>query len=386
MNAGTDPGKMPKPMSRKVVQLLPSLESGGVERGVVELSRHLVSLGHKSVVISAGGRLVGTITRDGGRHVTLPVGRKRLSGIPLIWKLRAWFRKEKPDIIHVRSRLPAWFAYLAWKGLPKKDRPAFVSTFHGYYSPGGYSGIMTRGERVIAVSASVGDYLLKTWPKTDPKILRVIPRGVDPAECPRGFQPADAWRQRWLREFQGRDGPGSFLLCLPGRITRLKGHDDFFRIVARLRAAGVPARGLVAGDTQAGKESYGNELKTLAKTLGVEDHISFLGHRSDVREVMAVSHAVLSLTTQPESFGRAVLEALTLGTPVVAYDQGGVAEQLAELLPEGAVKPGDWQAAADRLLLWHTQGRPEPKPNHRFLLSRMLSQTLDVYRELREGF
>lgn len=371
---------------RKVVQLLPTLESGGVERGVIELNRHLVSLGHESVVISGGGRLVAQLEAEGGRHITLAVGKKRLTSLPLLWTLRHWFRAERPDIIHVRSRLPAWLAWMAWKGLPAHDRPAFISTFHGYYSPGPYSGIMAKGERVIAVSASVGDYLRQTWPKTDPTGVRVIPRGVDPAECPRGFRPDPAWTERWLPELQGADGPRAFLLCLPGRITRLKGHADLFRIVASLRSQGIPARALVAGDTQKGKESFGNELKQLAGTLGVSDHVSFLGHRPDVREVIASSHAVLSLTTQPESFGRAVLEALTLGVPVVAYRQGGVAEQLAELLPDGGVPPGDWHAAAETLARWHRQGRPVPKENHTFLLSRMLEETVTVYRELREGF
>ena len=100
---------------RKVVQLLPSLESGGVERGVLELNRHLVSLGHESVVISGGGRLVSQLEADGGRHVTLAVGKKRLSSLPLLWTLRQWFRDERPDIVNVRSRLPAWLAWMAWR-------------------------------------------------------------------------------------------------------------------------------------------------------------------------------------------------------------------------------------------------------------------------------
>ncbi len=363
----------------KIIQILPELNSGGVERGTLEVAARLVADGHESIVISNGGRLVEDLEKAGSRHITMPVHRKALASLTQIPKLRALFAREKPDLIHLRSRLPAWLAWLAWKSLPRRSRPRLVTTVHGFYSVNAYSAVMTRGEEVIAVSESVRDYIIKNYPKVDPAKITVIHRGVDETLYPVGFRPPADWLSAWNAahpELEGR-----IPLLMPGRLTRWKGQEDFIRLLARLIEAGHPVHGLIAGEPHPKKLAFLDELKALATSLGVGDHLSFLGHRSDLREIMAVSALVYSLSLDPEAFGRVSLEALALGKPVVAYQHGGVAEQLQVIQPEGLVPLGDVDAAVATTLKLLDAGRT-PVSIEPFTLRRMLDATLAVYTRL----
>lgn len=363
----------------KVIQILPELNGGGVERGTLEVAAHLVARGDESLVISNGGRMVAELENAGSRHIRMPVHRKALASLSEIPRLRRLFLSEKPDIIHLRSRLPAWLAWLAWKSLPRKSRPRLVTTVHGFYSVNGYSAVMTRGEAVIAVSESVRDYILKNYPKTDAAKIRVIHRGVEEAAYPAGFTPSAEWLATWRAANPELDG--RIPLLMPGRLTRWKGQDDFIRLIARLIEAGVPVHGLIVGEPHPKKLAFLDELKELAATLGVTAHVSFLGHRTDLREIMAVSEIVYSLSHDPEAFGRVSLEALALGKPVIAYDHGGVAEQLRVIFPLGLVNPGDLDCAID-LTREILKVRPKPRSAEAFALERMLNSTLDVYQTL----
>jgi glycosyltransferase involved in cell wall biosynthesis len=251
---------------------------------------------------------------------------------------------------------------------------------HGFYSVSRYSAVMTRGERVIAVSESVRRYVLENYPATPPGLIRVIPRGIDPSRYHQSGQPDAAWLRQWHAAHP--ELRGKCLLLLPGRITRLKGHEDFFRLISALNQQGIPAHGLIAGDTHPRKRSYLSELHGLVGQLGLGEQVTFLGQRSDLREVMAVSDIVCALSQQPEAFGRTVLEALAIGKPVAGYDCGGVGELLAGLFPHGRVPPGDHprlvQAVASIL-----RERPSPGPvEHPYTLDAMCSATLAVYQEL----
>jgi glycosyltransferase involved in cell wall biosynthesis len=364
----------------KILQILPELNAGGVERGTVEIARALVLAGHESVVVSNGGRLVAQLEADGTRHLTLPVHRKRIGSLLQISKLRRIFEQEKPDIVHARSRVPAWLAWLALRGMDVKNRPHFVTTVHGFYSVNVYSAVMTKGERVIAVSESIRGYILKNYPAVPPEKIRVIHRGVDPLEFARGWQPDASWLAAWTAEHPALTGKR--VLLLPGRITRWKGQTDFIELIAQLNARGQPVHGLIAGDTHPKKKAFLSELQALAADKGVSADITFLGHRSDVREVMAVSDMVFSLSTDPEAFGRVSLEAMALGKPVVAYDHGGVAEQLKLLFPGGTVKPGDQaELVTATLRLLEAQERPAAV-NAPLTLSAMCEATLAVYAEV----
>ena len=364
----------------KILQILPELNSGGVERGTLEIAAHLARGGHEALVVSNGGRQVAALEKSGARHIAMPVHKKRLGTLLQVRPLRRLFEAERPDIVHIRSRVPGWVAWLALRKMDSAARPRLVSTVHGFYSVNAYSGVMTRGERVIAVSECIRDYITANFPRTPAAAIRVIPRGVEPGRYPRGFTPDTAWLETWRREQAGL--AGKIVLLLPGRITRLKGHEDFFALVAALKVGGLPAHGLVVGDTHPKKRAYLGELQAKVAALGLAGDISFLGHRGDLREIMAMSDVVLSLSQQPESFGRTVVEALSLGRRFVGYDHGGVGEQLRTVFPAGCVKLGDAAGllATTRRVLTE---RPEPGAiPEAYTLEAMCRGTEAVYREL----
>lgn len=367
----------------KILQILPELNSGGVERGTVEIARYLVAHGHEALVVSQGGRQVEVLEEAGGRHISLPVHRKSFVTLMQVGRLRRLFLEERPDVVHLRSRVPGWIAWLAWRGMPVANRPRLVSTVHGFYSVNFYSAVMTRGERVIAVSSSVRDYILKNYPAVPEGRIRVIHRGVAPDEFPRGYRPSTEWLEQWRREQPNLNG--KMTLLLPGRITRWKGQEDLLALIAALRARGLAVHGLIAGETHPKKREFADELKQIAHRLGVAEHVTFLGHRPDVREVMAVSDLVLSLSRDPEAFGRVSLEAAALGRPVAAYDHGGVGEQLRTLFPQGLVPVGDSGRLAVVCARLLAEGGTPGEIREPFTLEAMGRSTLEVYRELLES-
>lgn len=363
----------------KIIQVLPELNSGGVERGTLEVADFLVKRGHEAVVVSNGGRQVKELEALGARHIAMPVHKKSLSSLFQVKSFRRLLEVEKPDILHIRSRVPGWIAYLAWRKMDPGIRPRLVSTVHGFYSVNNYSAVMTKGERVIGVSESIKDYILKNYPGVPERKISVIHRGVSPEDYPVGFCPAEEWMEKWRADFPQLEGKK--VLLLPGRVTRWKGQEDFIRLVATLKARGVEVQGLVLGETHAKKQDFETELRALSEGLGVAEQVHFLGHRKDVREVMAVSDLVLSLSHDPEAFGRVSLEAMALGKPVVGYDHGGVGEQLGEIFPEGLVKPGDEAAVAEKTMQILKRGGC-PGLIGRFTLRNMLESTLSLYEEL----
>jgi glycosyltransferase involved in cell wall biosynthesis len=361
-----------------VVQLVPALVSGGAERSAMEIGRALVAAGHTSIVISAGGRLVERLRAEGSEHIEMPIGRKSLKTLALVPRLRSALADVKADIVHARSRLPAWLGWRAVRGLAA-PRPHFITTVHGLNSPGWYSGIMARGERVICVSNLVRDHVLRHYRDTDPARLVLIPRGVDAAEFPYGYQPDDEWRARFFAEYPQLDGAP--LLTLPARGTRLKGHADAIELLANLHARGVDGRLLLLGAREAGREAYIAELEALAVQRGVADKIVITAPRADVRDVMAISTLILQLSTQPESFGRTVVEALSLCRPVLGYAHGGVGELLTDLYPAGRVPPGDRARLAERAAEL-MRAAPAIQSLTRYRLADMQAATLALYAQV----
>ena len=292
---------------------------------------------------------------------------------------RIFLVEQQVDIVHARSRVPAWIVYLAWRGMDPATRPRFVTTVHGPYSVSPYSAVMTRGERVIVISGMIRDYVLTHYPKTDPARLRLIYRGVDPAAFPYRYRPSQAWLDDWYARHP--ETQGKRLLTLPARITRWKGQADFIELLASIKDAVPDAHGLIVGETKDRKDRFLAELRSKAEALGIADRISFTGHRSDLREVMAISRIVFSLSREPEAFGRTTVEALSLGIPVIGYNHGGVREQLQAILPAGGIPVGHVRDAAMLAMNW-LEAPPEVPAEQAFTLERMLSQTLDVYDEL----
>lgn len=363
-----------------VVQLIPALHSGGAERSVLEVARALVQAGHRSVVVSAGGRLVQRLEAEGSEHVTLDLGRKSLGTLGRLGALRRLLRELQPDIVHARSRLPAWLGWWAMQGM--HPRPHFVTTVHGLNSPGRYSSIMLRGEKVIAVSQTVRDYVLSHYRWLEPGRVRVIPRGIDPAAFPYGHRPDDAWTKAFFAEYPALTGAP--LLTLPGRGTRLKGHQAAIELLADLKRRGIEARLLLLGVIEPGREAYAEELRELIRIRGVTSQVVLTPQRDDVRDVYAVSALILQLSNKPESFGRTVIEALSLCRPVLGYAHGGVGELLAELYPAGRVPPNDRERLVERAaeLL---RVAPPISPLQRYRLIDMQQAALALYEEIAGG-
>lgn len=361
-----------------VVQLLPALESGGVERSTLEIAEALVAAGHRALVVSAGGRLVPALEAGGATHVTLDIGRKSPATLRHVATLRRLFARERVDIVHARSRVPAWLARFALRG--RAGSPGFVTTVHGLNSPSRYSAVMASGDRVVCVSETVRAHVLRHYPKVDPSRLRVIPRGVDPAAFPRAPWPGVAARAlaAAMHPQLGGEGP---LLLLPARGTRLKGHADAIALLAALRAQGLDARLWLAGAREATRQHYVAELESLAADAGVAGAVAITAPTSDIAAGYAASDLVLQLSRRPEAFGRTVLEALSVGRPVLGWDHGGVGELLRAWFPVGAIPAFDASAllesAADML------ARPAaPAVTMPDTLRAMQEATLSLYDEL----
>jgi glycosyltransferase involved in cell wall biosynthesis len=357
-----------------VLQMLPTLESGGVEKGTLEVAKALVENGHRSLVISAGGRMVQQLETEGSEHFVWHVDKKSLFTLRFIWKLRRFLKAQSVDVLHYRSRVPGWVAYLAWKGMNPDRRPRLISTVHGLHSVSAYSAVMTKGERVIAVSETIKKYIAENYPNTAKESIELIYRGVDPMEFPYGYQPDTAWLAQWKNRYPQLTG--KFVVALPGRMTRLKWHHDFLLIIRRLKDQGKDVVGLVVGGEDVKRKSYADEIYQSVADMALSDAIVFTGQRTDMKEIYSQCDAVLSLSSKPESFGRTVLEALSLGRPVIGYDHGGVGEILTALYPEGRVPLGDVDAVVGHL----SQSLTPVAENHRFLKDNMLDRTLKLYQ------
>jgi len=359
--------------------MLPALDGGGVERSTLEVADALVRHGHRSLVVSGGGRLLPQLLAGGSAHINWPVGRKSPLALHWVWRLRRLLQSEGVDILHARSRLPAWIAWLAWRGMNPARRPHFITTVHGLNSVNAYSAVMLKGERVIAVSDSARDYLQQHYPQMDPGRIVVIHRGVDPAVFPAGYQPDAEWLAEWYRQYPQLQH--RYVLTLPGRVSRRKGIDDFIEIIAHLKGLQVPVHGLVVGELPPGRRGSSAALRSRIAAAGLTASITLTGFRPDVRDILAVSSVVLSLSRKPEAFGRTVNEALSLQVPVAGYAHGGVGEQLQRHFPAGAVPPADLDAMVERLRSWYTEP-PAMQGVRAYTLQEMLERTLALYEGL----
>ncbi len=365
-------------MPLTVVQVLPALEVGGVERGTLEIASALVMAGHRSIVIAEGGRLVSQLLAEGSQHINWPIGKKSLLTFALAKQLRSLLRQNSVDILHVRSRMPAWVCYLALKGMKKQERPKFISTIHGPYTVNAYSGIMTKADAIIAISKFINDYVIDNYRGVDKSKLTLIHRGIDASEFPFNYIPHDGWIKQWLQTHSHLKN--KFIITLPARITRRKGPEDFLLIIDALKRAGLPVHGLIAGGPHARHTQFLESLNKQVASLGLKNDVSFIGHRDDLKEIMSISNIVLSLAKKPEAFGRVALEALSLGTPVVAYNHGGAAEVLDLLFPNGLTPPNNIDAATAKIVAFYKSPPTMNKVNS-FTRQAMISKTIALYEK-----
>jgi glycosyltransferase involved in cell wall biosynthesis len=387
-----------------IVQLLPELNQGGVERGTVELSRELVKRGHRSTVISAGGSQAAQIEQDGGKHITLDVCSKNPLTFPFrVLALRRILQnlmresnvesqksnaeRVQPKIVnrqspianslilHARSRVPAWLCCFANR---KLDIP-FVTTVHGFNSVSRYSAIMARGDAVICVSNPVKEYIRKNYGTPDEKIT-VIHRGIDPAE----FDPAKL-DQIWINAFKTKyDLDGKFIITTVGRITELKDYETFIRAVADCSREMPDICGLIVGGVRHDKQAYYERLQALVKQLGAEKRIVFAGSHDRMPEIYALSDVLVSSSKKPEAFGRSLIEAMAMNTPVIATRHGGALDIIEEGSNGFLFAPGDATGLAQVLRKQREIQHIELRERilSRFTLDGMVKKTIAVYSNL----
>lgn len=359
-------------MIMNILQILPELNVGGVETGTLDLAKYLVAQGHKSIVVSHGGVMVAQLQSEGSKHYTLPVHKKNLFTIIVcIGKLVRIIKKEQVDIVHARSRVPAWIAFFACR----KTEAQFLTSCHGYYSSHLFSRVMGWGKIVIAISEIIGRHMVQDF-ATPAENIRVIPRSVD------------------LEKFSLPRAPKTdqkaFKVVMIGRITPLKGHPYFLKAMARVIHQLPSVKVQIIGDAPAKKQMYKDDLVLLTKRLGVSDRVEFMGNRRDIPEILSQADCLVLSTITHEAFGRVIIEAQAAGVPVVATRVGGVTEIIEHEKTGLLVLPKDVEALSEAVL--RILNNPElgcafnieakKKIADRYTLAHMCDATIAVYNEL----
>ena len=325
-----------------VLQVLPALNSGGVERGTLEISDAIIASGWRSVVVSKGGMLVDTLQKNGAKHLKINIGAKN----PFAWpkslrKLKRVISEYNVDIVHARSRMPAWICKYAAQqcGVP------FITTFHGRYGDTNalkkiYNSIMIRGEFVIAISKFIADDIQSRY-RIEDDTLKIIPRGADISL----FNPDDASQKaanRLIKEWGVPDDTP--VIMLPARLTRWKGHELLIEALSLIKD--VRFFCVLVGDHDT-KKNYRSELEKIIKFQGLTDKVKITGHCKEMVSAYKISDIVISASLAPEPFGRITVEAQAMGCLVVAADHGGARETIQHNRTGILVEPRNSEALAD---------------------------------------
>lgn len=359
----------------RIIQLLPELNEGGVERGVVELNREFAKKGLDSFVISAGGKFENQINNDGGKHIKFDVCSKNIFSVfSRVNKLKKILKDLNPDVIHVRSRVPAWLVYLANKSLGFK----VVSTVHGFNSVGFYSSIMQNADSVICVSNSIKEYIQKNYRTQDSKIT-VIPRGIDlDIFNPKNLD--NSFIEKFILE---NDLKNKFIITTVGRVTQLKDYETFIKSIELIKKERDNVVGLIVGGVRDDKQDYFNSLKKLVKDLNLEENIIFTGSQNKIAEIYSLSNVIVSSSKKPESFGRSVAEAIALNRPVIATNHGGVKDIIKENENGFFFEIGDERELSIKILdAQNFKFDGFTYISEKFSLENMLEKTLEVYKRL----
>jgi glycosyltransferase involved in cell wall biosynthesis len=369
-----------------VLQVLPSLITGGVERGTIEITQAVAEAGWTALAASAGGRLVPSVERAGGRHITLPLATKNPW---TMWRnaaaLARLIRAERVAIVHARSRAPAWSAWLACR----RTGAHFVTTYHGAYGEElpfkrHYNAVMAKGEQVIAASRFIAELIVARH-RVDPVRVRVIPRGVDRAV----FDPDAVTAERTLRLAQSWRLPGGApVVLLPGRLTSWKGQAVLIDALSRMQRRDAVV--VLVGSEQ-GRARYTERLLRRAEAAGVADRVRLAGECDDMPAALMLADVVVHASTRPEAFGRVVIEAQAMGRPVVASDLGAPVETVRQDVTGWRVPPGNADALAagiERALALSAEERSALAVRARsavlrgYTVQAMQAATLEVYREV----
>lgn len=381
--------KQPEKKTQPVVmQVIPELGAGGAEQGCIDITAELVKAGAKAIVVSNGGDRAYDITRAGGEHITLPVHSKNpITMMNNIGRLEKLIEEHGVDILHARSRAPAWSSYRACKN----TNAHFMTTCHAPYNHGSgmkrfYNSSIARGERVIAISNHVRRYLENNY-KINSENIRVIHRGIALDR----FHPTAVTPERMIKLIsEWRVPDGAPVVMLPGRLTRWKGHHVLIEAMKKLGRSDVFC--VLIGSDQ-GRTGYRLELENTIRDHGLEGNVRIIDHCNDMPAAYMLSTVVVSASTDPEGFGRVPVEGQAMGRPVVATDHGGAQETIIRGETGWLIPPEDStimaQAIQEALSLTPTQRsilatRCMSHIAQNFTREKMADETLNVYAELLE--
>ncbi len=370
-----------------VLQVLPELETGGVELGTLQVATEMKKAGIKNFVASQGGRMVYDLEKQRIPHLTLPLKSKNIfTMLKNAKKLEAFIKENGINIVHARSRAPAWSAYWA----AKRAGIHFITTFHGTYGLGPwgikkfYNRVMTYGEKVIVISNHIKQHVLKNY-KTDENKLVLIHRCVDLEK----FSPDKVSQERMINKIKEYNIPEDRpVLLLVGRITRWKGQHLLIEALSKLKTQDYYC--IIAGDEQ-GRIKYLNSLKALVDKYNLNDRVCFHGKVLDVPALMMVSNIVLSTAIDPEAFGRISIEGQSLGKIVVASNIGGSLDTIEDEKNGKLFMANDAQSLADALdwALSISDAQKEKiskagikNAREHFTKQIMCDKTIEIYRSL----
>jgi glycosyltransferase involved in cell wall biosynthesis len=327
-----------------ILQLLPRLDTGGAERVVIEIAEAVQQSGHNTIIVAENGPLAQAAWRAGAEIIALPMASKNLFTMRSnARKLQKLIQERDVKLIHAHSRAPAWSGFWA----AQATAVPFLTTYHGSYSEKNafkkrYNQVMVKGARVIAVSDYIGGLLRSRYQVPDEK-LRIIPGGVDAQK----FDPALVAGDRATRlAKEWRLDMGEPVIFLPGRLTSWKGQKTAITALAQLRHKG--AQLVLAGGDQ-GRKTYAQSLIGYAESLGVSSRLRLAGHCEDMPAALMLADIVLNASTEPEAFGRTIIEAQAMGRIVIATDHGGARETIIHGQTGILVPPGDAATLAGRI-------------------------------------
>lgn len=354
-----------------ILQILPKLDVGGVETGTVDLAKYLVEKGHRCVVISAGGALVKELEASGIRHYELPVDHK-FFGVMLktASQVADIVRKENIDLIHARSRVPAWIGFMA----SQKTNTALVTTAHGYYSRHVFSAMMGWGKYTVVPSSVIGRHMVEDF-GVPLKNIRLIARSVD--------------LNRFVYRPPSLEAKKAPVVVVIGRVTPIKGQLYFLKAFAKVLRSVSFVKAWIVGGVSPGKEHYMEELQGWVRRLGLKDSVSFLGNRRDIPELLVQSDLLVMPSIAQEAFGRVIVEAQASGVPVIATKVGGVVEVIDDQKTGLLVYPRDVEGLAEAMIrlledpvfAHDVATRARKNVEEKYSLEKMAQDTLAVYEE-----
>ncbi|MDD4899702.1 MAG: lipopolysaccharide heptosyltransferase II [Candidatus Omnitrophica bacterium] len=359
-----------------ILQILPELNVGGVETGTLDLSRELVKLGHKAVVVSNGGELVKELEACGAIHYRLPVQKKSIIAILRnASKLAEIIQKENIDIVHARSRAPAWAGYWA----ARKTGRIFITTCHGYYRKHFFSYVMGWGKRVIVLSNVIARHMIEDFGVPYERI-RLIARSVDQNKF------------RYIGPDTKRKD--EFNVGIIGRLTPIKGHLSFIKAMSKVSRAVPKLKIWIVGDAPANRMSYKEQIQVLVRRLGLWHYTEFLGNQRDIPAILANLDLLVMATNTQEAFGRVIIEAQAAGVPVVATRVGGVIDIIEDGVNGLLVSPDDPQQMSEAVLkIYKDQGLAKTiaesaykKVKEKYNVDLMVKSTLEAYEDARKNF